>query len=83
MQYNNNIYKTIIVAQSLIILSSLSVSSLAVAFDHASLIYFWYLSLSGIILIIITPITIAITRIFMRSLDSLNAIVSKPRCVRG
>ena len=72
MKHISKLYTTITLIQISVTFTALSVSSLGVVIEHASLIYFWYLALGGITMILATSFVIGIALAFTRSIRYLR-----------
>lgn len=91
MKKCTDVYTTITIVHSSIILGGLSVSSLGIFFEHPYLAYFWYLALIGIAMMILTSIVLGIMLLLCRMMQPSpshgdatkgNDLFTRPKSVR-
>jgi len=72
----SKIYTNLTVILVSIILSSLSVSSLAVVLEHAYLVYFWYLALGGVAMMVAISFMIGVSLLLGRFIKWCRRLLS-------
>lgn len=72
MNKASKLYTILIIILTHITFAALAVSSLGVVFRYKSLVYFWYLALSGIVLIITTSFIFGIVLVLDSSIKYLR-----------
>lgn len=91
MKKISDLYTTITAIECSVIFVSLSISSFGVIIDETYLAYFWYLAVTGMIMMLLTSFLLGVALIFACLVKRLlpqvgskgdHGLLPRPKCVR-